>query len=449
MPDDRQQSAEHASTISAAPMVPIDPSVNTWTRFITTFEPSEYTTWIDESVSWKTTCYIGDWSPLLKLRVRGPEAKAFFEYLSTNHWPDFRVHQAKHAIFCREDGKIVGEGVIMMLGHEDLIFTSVPGVTWALYQFYHGARKFNATIEVVSDEWYLFQVQGPKSVEIMEEVTGSPVTDLKFMNAKELAIDGSKFLCLRQGVSGERGFELWGPAREGRKVYSAIVESGAKFGIRQLGGRAKPVNHVEGAFPTPGLDFLPAVHGNDPELRSYHEFLQAGNLVHVSFLHLGANGNYSTDPPAHHRTPYDLGWGWLVNFEHDFIGKDALKAIADDPPNALVTLEWNSEDVIDVYTSLFRADTLEYMELPRNAGGSVTGSRVCVNDAVVGCAVSRCYSYWFKKMISLCIIEKEHAVLGTEVLVLWGKENEPQKLIRAIVKPAPYKEDQRKKSLKS
>ncbi|KAI1095557.1 glycine cleavage T protein [Rostrohypoxylon terebratum] len=412
------------SALSTAPMVPFNPSANTWTRFISTFEPSEFTNWIDESVSWKATCYIGDWSPLLKIRVRGPEAKAFFEYLSTNHWPNFPPLQAKQAIFCRDDGKIMGEGVVMMLGEDDFIFTSVPGVVWALYQFHHGTRKFNATVEVVSDKWYLFQVQGPKSVVLMDEVTGDTTRDLKFMHAKELSIGSHKFLYLRQGVSGERGFELWGPAEDGQAVYSAIVKCGEKHGIRQLGGRAKPVNHVEGAFPTPALDFLPAVHGDNE-----------------------AAGSHGSDPTAHHRTPFDLGWGWLVNFDHDFIGKDALRRIADDPPNKLVSLEWNDEDVVDTYASLFRETPYEYMEMPREAGGTLKGSSVYVGNDLVGCAVSRCYSYWFKKMISLGIVEREYAVPGTEVVVKWGAEGAPQKMIRAIVKPAPYKEDQRKKPL--
>ncbi|XDG05701.1 hypothetical protein ABKA04_005316 [Annulohypoxylon sp. FPYF3050] len=407
--------SSQSSALSTAPMVPFSPSANTWTRFISTFEPSEYTDWIDESVSWKATCYIGDWSPLLKIRVRGPEAKAFFEYLSTNHWPNFSPLQAKQAIFCRDDGKIMGEGVVMMLGEDDFIFTSVPGVVWALYQFHQGSRKFNATIEVVSDKWYLFQVQGPKSIMLMTELTTDrTIRDLKFMHAKETSIWKShEFLCLRSGVSGEAGFELWGPAETGQAVYSAIVKCGKKHGIRQLGSRAKPVNHAEGAFPTPALDFLPAVHGDDEVLASYRKFALDSGLAVESFMFFQAAGSHGSDPTAHHRTPFDLGWGWLVNFDHDFIGKDALRRIADDPPNKLVSLEWNDEDVADTYASLFRKESYEYMEMPREAGGALKGSSVYVDG---------------------------------EVVVKWGAEGSPQKMIRAIVKPAPYKEDQRKKA---
>ncbi|KAG5817472.1 hypothetical protein H9Q74_010545 [Fusarium xylarioides] len=371
------------NAVPVAPNVPVDLSVNTWSRFITTFEASEFTDWIDESLSWKKTCYIGDWSPLLKMRVRGTDSKAFFEYLSTNHWPNFQPNQAKHAIFCRDNGTIIGEGVVMMLNHDDFILTSVPGVTWAAYQFHHGNRKFNATVDIVSNDWYLFQVQGPSSVAVMEAATKSSITDLKFMHSRKMSIDGHSFLCLRAGVSGERGFELWGPAEEAHAVYRAILSYGSEFGIRQLGYRAKTVNHLSSICASP---------------------------------------------------------------HHDFIGKETLRKIASDPPNALVTLEWDSKDVTDVYASFFCNETLDFMEMPREWGG-VRGSGVYDDDRVIGCAVSRCYSYWFKKMISLCIIEVKYSTPGTKVMVKWGNNGSLQKMIRAVVKPAPYKEDQRKKPL--
>ena len=192
---------------------------------------------------------------------------------------------------------------------------------------------------------------------------------------------------------------------------------------------------MEGAFPTPALDFLPAVHGDDEELKPYHQFVREQGLAVESFLFFGAAGSYGTDPFAHHRTPFDLGWGWLVNFDHDFIGRAALQRIAEDPPNRLVSLEWNEEDVIDVYASLFRDKTYEFMELPRERGGTVTGSSVYAGDNLVGCAVSRCYSYWFKKIISLGIVKKDYATPGTEVVIKWGAEGSPQKMIRAVSDP--------------
>ncbi|KAI8162584.1 Aminomethyltransferase [Colletotrichum sp. SAR 10_70] len=431
--------------VPLAPAVPIDPTVNTWSRFGPTFEAYEYSGWIDESISWKTDCYIGDWSPLLKARVKGPEAQAFFEFISTNRWPNFKPGQAKHAIFCQDNGCVVGEGLVLMLAKDDLIFTSGPGTVWLAYQFQFGRKKFDATLELVSNDWFLLQVQGPRSAKLLNEVTAEGVQEIEFMHYKELSIDGTKFLCLRQGVSGELGFELWGPAKDARKIYSSIVDAGKPHNLRQLGARTKMVNHVEAAFATPAADFIPAVHAPSSN-KELVEFRRYAKSIGFDFdLHVSkASGSYGTDPVLYHNTPFDLNWGWLVNLDHDFIGRDALAKLKADPPRKLVTLVWDKDDVADVFASLFRSESYEYMEMPRNLLGNVVGSSVSVGSQTIGYAVSRCYSYWFKEMISLGIVLKEHASPGTEVLVKWGSEGSKQKIIKAIVQPAPYKEDKRR-----
>src|SRR6185295_18170386 len=97
--------------------IPFDPNVSTYTRFGSMrFEPFEYTGWIDECMSWKKTCYIGDWSPLSnKFLVKGPDAVRFFSDISVNSFAKFDVGQAKHSIQCNSRGKVVCEGVLMRL----------------------------------------------------------------------------------------------------------------------------------------------------------------------------------------------------------------------------------------------------------------------------------------------------------------------------------------------
>ena len=62
----------------------------------------------------------------------------------------------------------------------------------------------------------------------------------------------------------------------------------------------------------------------------------------------------------------------------------------------------------------------------------------------VGVATSRGYSYYFRQMLSLCVIDVDCSEFGTEVTVIWGAPGEPQKEIRAQVAAAPYKKDNRR-----
>ena len=61
--------------------------------------------------------------------------------------------------------------------------------------------------------------------------------------------------------------------------------------------------------------------------------------------------------------------------------------------------------------------------------------KVLKNGRIVGVATSRGFSYWFREVLSLCVIEPEFAELGTEVTLVWGEPSEPQKGIRAKVAP--------------
>jgi len=87
-------------SIALTPGVPVDRGASTYTRFAGYFEAHEYTDWVDESQSWKTTCYIGDWSPLAKFRLKGPDALQFFSDVSVNGFSAYEIGQAKHLSLC-------------------------------------------------------------------------------------------------------------------------------------------------------------------------------------------------------------------------------------------------------------------------------------------------------------------------------------------------------------
>ena len=84
------------------------------------------------------------------------------------------------------------------------------------------------------------------------------------------------------------------------------------------------------------------------------------------------------------------------------------------------------------------------MEMPRNILGCVFADTVIKDGKLVGVSTSRCYSYYFRQMLSLCVLDVALCEPGTEVTVVWGRPGTPQKPIRATVAPAPYKRDNRR-----
>lgn len=424
-------SDETVRALPHIPGAPYDASVNTYTRFAgQDFEPYEYTDWIDESLSWKAACYIGNWSTLCKALIKGPDAASFLASLGVNSFAKFDSRQAKHLVMCTAEGKVAAEGVLMRLATDEFLLTSGPSVAWARHMLERGRHR--ATLTEVTREQFIFQVQGPNALAVLEKATGESLRDIGFMRFRTTHVGPIEFQALRQGMSGEVGFELHGASEDGPALYDALLDAGREYGIRRLGGRTKMVNHVEACFPTPSVDFIPAhVALTNPA----YEPVTAGSFEYA-------------DISALFRSPVELGWGKNIKLDHDFLGRQALEAEVASPQRTMVTLVWNSDDVVDVYASLFRdGPTCQPMELPRNLLGCMYADAVLHEDRLVGVTTSRCYSYHSRKMISLCTIDHGLREPGTGVSLIWGQPGGAQKRIRATVAPAPYKRDNRRVDL--
>lgn len=400
----------------------------------------EYTGWIDEQMSWKQTCYIGDWSFLAELLVKGPDALKLFSYLSVNSFAKFDIGQAKHIIQCSEAGKVIAEGILMRLGEEEFRCYSIPA-HWTAYKLRTG--QYNATAE--HDNTFNWQVQGPNSLHVVEKAAGESIRDITFMHFRKIHINGREVILLRQGMAGELGYELQGPSKYAREIYDGILEAGKEFGIRRLGGRVFMTNHLEACFPTTGFDYMYAIYGEDGA--EYREYLRTAYSTKPGRgLSQRIAGSFEAgDINAWYRSPVELGWTRNIKFDHDFIGRKALEAEVAHPKRTMVTLVWNSDDVVDVYASLFRpGEPYHYMEIPTNSYGYMYADKVLKDSKLVGVTTSRGYSYYFRQMLSLCTIDVEHSTPGTEVTVVWGNPGERQKEIMATVAPAPYKKDNRR-----
>ena len=76
-----------------------------------------------------------------------------------------------------------------------------------------------------------------------------------------MTIDGTTVRTLRHGMAGAPGLEIWGPYADHDRIWTAIVEAGAEFGLVPVGSRAYPSNTLEsGWIPSP----LPAIYTGEP-----------------------------------------------------------------------------------------------------------------------------------------------------------------------------------------
>lgn len=155
------------------------------------------------------------------------------------------------------------------------------------------------------------------------------------------------------------GLELWGPYEEGEEIRSAILEEGREFGLVHVGSRTYPSNTLEsGWIPSPLL----AIYTGD-ELRPYREWLPVEGYEGAGSI----GGSFvSGDIRDYCVTPYEMGYGPFVKFDHDFIGRDALERMDPAGQRRKVTLAWNGEDMAKIFASLFDGSAMpcKFFDLP-------------------------------------------------------------------------------------
>jgi glycine cleavage system aminomethyltransferase T len=413
---------------AAAPQERANRSNMLW-RWAPIWLPWEFSHWIEEGRSFHDSAYIGDWSGLTKVHVSGPESLAFLSHVGTNDLSGFEVGQIKHHIQTSADGKVAAEGVLYRLGENEFRYT---GGNAAWMHHVCGEGDWDAQTVVESPDIFAFEVQGPRSLALLEDATGESLRDIGFNRCRPSRIAGVDLLVLRTGISGELGYELHGPSEHAALVWESVVDAGKAHGIVLLGARAQIISHTEAGIATNTLDYITASQGTAGQSP-----VNNGS---------GIIGSAATDDfRDFFRSPYELGWGSRVAIDsHDFIGRDALAAEreADGPVRQLGGLVWNSEDVVEVFASLFRPEGPVPMEMPRIR--TLEASEIVADGEVVGCATSRVYSPFLRKMISLCHLDRRFLAPGTDVTVVWGDADGPQQEIRAEVIELPFKPDRRR-----
>lgn len=414
---------------------------------------SEFTNWRDEQQAWRKTCALFDQSHhMTDLYVEGPDALKIFSDLGINSFKNFKVNQAKQFIACNPDGYVIGDAILFYLAENKFnLVGRPPAADWVQYNLETG--KYNAKAE--RDERsavnqgrrkvFRFQVQGPNALKVMEKVTGQPAPDIRFFNMSVLKIGGHDVHALRHGMVGQPGWELFGAWEHVDEVRNAIVAAGQEYGIRQVGARAYPTSCLEsGWIPSP----LPAIYTGD-EMKPYRQWLKGTSYEAMASL----GGSFQSDKITdYYLTPYDLGYGPFVKFDHEFVGRKAVEKMAENPKRKKVTLVWNGDDFSKVFRSLANddGDIAKYIDLPLANYATLPYDKILKNGKVVGISTYTGYLYNERSMVSLAMIDNELSEPGTEVTLVWGEEGRgsskptverhKQAEIRATVAPVPIAE---------
>ncbi len=417
----------------------------------------EFTNWRDEQLAWRRTAVLYDQSHhMADLNIKGPDALKLISDTGVNSVAKFPVDMAKQYVAVSPSGHVIGDNVLFHLEEDEFQAVGIPpSINWLHFHAETGGydvevwRDDNSLYRQGDPKLYRYQVQGPGAMDVIKAATGQEAPTLKFFYMTRLTIAGKEVRALRHGMAGEPGLELWGPWEDNEVVHAALLEAGKEFGLTQVGGRAYHTNALEsGWLPRP----LPAVYSGD-DLKAFREWLS--DKAYETTSPLGGSF-HSEDIADYYLNPYELDYGRIVKFDHDFIGREALEAMEADGTSTRrkkVTLVWNGEDTAKAYGSMFHPGPgAKFINLPMALYDTFHYDRVEKDGATVGLSTWTGYSANERAILSLAVIDAELAEPGTELTLIWGEdtpsskaqvEDHVQVSIRVTVQPAPLTEKAR------
>jgi vanillate/3-O-methylgallate O-demethylase len=415
--------------------------------------PAEFSNWIDEQRAWRETAVIFDQSHHMpELFLKGPDALRLLARIGINSFSNFVPGKAKQFVACSPSGFLIGDCILYYL--DDQSFELVSGgavLDWIHFQAEVGGYK----VEVKRDNAtslqhrerirFRYQLDGPNAEKIFSDVVEGGAPDIPFFGTARVRIAGRDVLALRHGMAGHKGYELSGDFPQRDAVIAQIIKAGSKHGLRRGGTKAYYSTSGEsGWLPTT----LPAIYTDD-ELREFRQWLPANSWAANWNL---AGSFYSKNIEDYYRTIWEMGYGKIIKFDHDFIGRPALERMVKEEQRVRVTLAWHEEEVSRLIDSHFRPGTpYKFPQLPVAYFGFRQYDEVRSADGkLIGLANLHSYSANERKMLSLATLDTAHAIPGTEVEIVWGEPNggtrkphverHVQTNVRATVAPAPYVE---------
>ncbi|MCX4911037.1 aminomethyl transferase family protein [Streptomyces sp. NBC_00878] len=400
----------------------------------------EYAGWRREQAAWHEGVALLNLSHhMYDLWIEGPDATRLLADHGANNFEKFAVGQAKQYVPVTKDGNIVTDGILAREAENRYLLSGIPAAQhWVQYH----AEKGGYDVSFVTDPssayrrgggdpvLFRYQVQGPFAQDLVERAFGGPLPETKFFHSTPVALDGRRFRALRHGMAGQAGFEFIGPWEHAAPVHEAFIEAGEPLGLVQVGALAYTTPNVEsGWIPSP----VPAIY-SDPDLLEYRKHLPLYGIEGQRPL----NGSYfSTDIEDYYCSPYELGYGRMISFNHDFLGRDALAKAKDAVRRTKVTLLFDAGDVLDV------------IGRGRDPGFRLTYARHRVESAtgLVGVTMQTASIDPVGTLLSLALVDKEYAEPGTQVRVVWGEHpgsgTDPEAdlgfpRVRATVHPVPF-----------
>ena len=245
--------------------------------------PVQYTSIIDEHLAVRGAVGVFDISHMGQFLVSGEGAHDWLNHLLANNVERLAPGQCQYTFLLNEKGGVIDDLIVYRYAEGKYLLVVNAALIDTDFAWMHARLRDGVDFENRSDEFAGLAIQGPRAGNVFEVLFGGGLSLPAHNEIGEFQIEGGACFIARTGYTGEDGFEMFFPAAQAAKVWNAILEKGAPYGIKPCGLGARDTLRLEMCYPLNGSDLSPE------------------------------------------RTPIEAGLSFFIDLEKpDFIGRDAL-----------------------------------------------------------------------------------------------------------------------------
>lgn len=248
--------------------------------------PVQYTAGvIKEHLAVRNACGIFDVSHMGEITCTGSDALKNLNTLLTNDFTDMADGQARYSPMCTEDGGVVDDLIVYKMMENRYFIVVNASNKEKDYAWMRKHAFGDASFADISATIGQIALQGPAAHEILRKLTDETDIPQKYYTCNfDGHLAGISSIISKTGYTGEDGYEIYVPSEDTPKIWEALMEAGAEYGLIPCGLGARDTLRLEASMPLYG-------HEMDETI-----------------------------------TPIEAGLGFAVKWKkEDFIGKSALE----------------------------------------------------------------------------------------------------------------------------
>jgi len=247
--------------------------------------PIEYSGIIDEHLTVVNSAGVFDVSHMGEFWVKGPNAVAFLQYVTSNDVSQLTPGKIQYTCFPNEKGGIVDDFLLYCYEPEKYLLVVNASNMEKDWNWCVAHNQVGAELENSSDNMAQLAIQGPKATEILQRLTAIDLSSIPYYTFKVGEFAGCPDVIISNtGYTGAGGFELYFYPSYAMKIWDAIFEAGKEEGIKPIGLGARDTLRLEMGFCLYGNDLDDTTSPIEAGLGWITKFAEGKNFVNRAEL---------------------------------------------------------------------------------------------------------------------------------------------------------------------